>query len=489
MAVTKIKPIHSTLKAAINYIVNPKKTEDFALVDSFGCSPKTAYLEFALTASSNTPYSFYDAHSDSFDAASSSLSDGMKEGKKEVKKGRKNILAFHVIQSFKPSEISKELAHEIGLTLAKNITKGSHEYIVSTHVDKNHIHNHIIFNAVDFKTKKKYDATFTAYNELRSISDNLCKEHGLSVIEKPLSKGKSYYEWMLTNEGKSYKESMRNDLNSLIKSSLSFDDLILSMTRLGYEVKFGKYLSFKAPGSEKFTRVKSLGTSFTEDAIKERILNKSGAKVIKEVNASSFKSSPSLGLISSVEGILNNSSSSFFTAKNDLKKLNATYLYIKDAGIDSLEDLSNALSENQTKISSVKATIKSLETKIIPFEEYLKYASTYLEFKDIYDSYKDSNYSKDFEAKHRREIMLFEIAASSLKASPLSFNPPVSISSIKDAHDALKAKIDLSYDTLKSLKDDEKKLLKVRKNIEGIMGDMDLNLNLNLTPNRKKEID
>lgn len=489
MAVTKIKPIHSTLKAAINYIVNPKKTEDFALVHSFGCTIETAYLEFALTSSS-APYAYVHDDGDLTTTATDSSSPALiKKKAKEGKKEKNTVRAYHVIQSFKPLEVSKDVAHEIGLAFAKSITNSSHEYIVSTHVDRNHIHNHIIFNAVDFRTKKKFRSNFNTYKRIRSLSDNLCKEHGLSVITEPVSKGKSYYDWMLTNEGKSYKESMRNDLNSLIKSSLSFDDLILSMTRLGYEVKFGKYLSFKAPGSEKFTRVKSLGTGFTQDAIKERILNKSGAKVIKEVNASSFKPSPSLGLISSVEGILNNSSSSFFTAKNDLKKLNATYLYIKDAGIDSLEDLSNALSENQTKISSVKVTIKSLEKEIIPYEEYLKYASTYLEFKDIYDSYKASNYSKDFEAKHRREIMLFEIAASSLKASPLSFNPPVSISSIKDAHDALKAKIDLSYDTLKSLKDDEKKLLKVRKNIEGIMGDMDLNLNLNLTPNRKKEID
>lgn len=460
MAVTKIKPIHSTLRAAIKYITNPKKTDDFALVDSYGCVPETAHLEFAFTA-------------DSFGSSSAPTApdDGglSNEKGKEGKKEKRSVLAYHVIQSFKPDEVSKEVAHEIGLEFARTITGKKHEFIVSTHVDKHHIHNHIIFNAVDFKSGKKYHSNYRSYKEVRACSDRLCAEHGLSVITEPKEKGKSYFEWMMANEGKSYKEALRKDLDSCIASSLSFDDLLLQMGKLGYEVKFGKYISFKAPGQEKFTRAKSLGSLYTEEKIKERILEKASGKHIKEVSPSS-PSAPSIGLISSVEGMIADARSSRATAKSDLRKLNATYLFLKDAGIDSLEELSQRLQKNATDSSALRLRIRSLESKIEPYEEYLKYASTYSELKGVYELYKKSGCSKEFEASHRREIMLFELAASFLKNSPLSGDTPVRLSKIKKECEQLKKEIDTSYEALKVLKDTEKELSKVKKNIEGILG-------------------
>ena len=174
MAVTKIKPIHSTLKAAIKYITNKDKTNESTLIDSFGCSPETAHLEFKWTADKNDS----SAH------------------------GKKKVLAYHVIQSFKPDEITPELAHKLGKEFAANITDNRYEYIISTHVDKNHIHNHIIFNAVSFNTHNKYHSDIKSYYHIRNMSDSLCASHGLSVIKEPKDKGMSYYEWMNKNEGK-----------------------------------------------------------------------------------------------------------------------------------------------------------------------------------------------------------------------------------------------------------------------------------------------
>lgn len=460
MAVTKIKPVHSTLKAAIKYIVNPQKTDEMTLVDSYGCVPETAHLEFALTADSTSAYAYAGDDDDGADNRK------RKEGKKE----KHPVLAFHVIQSFKPDEVTKEVAHEIGLEFARTITDKSHEYIVATHVDRHHIHNHIIFNAVNFKTKHKYHSNYRSYFKLRECSDRLCAEHGLSVITEPKEKGKSYFEWMLANEGKSYKSALKADLDSCIRSSLSFDALILQMKSLGYDVKFGKHIAFKAPGADRFTRTKSLGSFYTEEKIRQRINENVSGREIKEVSFSSPEGSSNPGLISTVDGMLTDARLSRATARSDLRKLNETYLFLKEEKIDSLDELTLKSRGNSDEIKLIRSKIRELESQIKPYEEYLKYADTYKEFKPVYDDYRRSGFDKSFESAHRREIMLFELAASFLKHSPLSSSSPVRLSKVKRECNLLKKQIDESYEKLKTLNDTEKKLSKVMKNMEKILG-------------------
>ena len=164
MAVTKIKPIKSTLSKALDYIENPDKTDGKMLVSSFGCSYETADIEFEYT-----------------------LSQALQKG---------NNLAFHLIQSFEPGEVDYETAHKIGKQLADAVTKGQHEYVLTTHIDKGHIHNHVIFCAVNFVDHHKYNSNKRSYYGIRNMSDKLCREHGLSVIAPNRgSKGKSYAEY------------------------------------------------------------------------------------------------------------------------------------------------------------------------------------------------------------------------------------------------------------------------------------------------------
>ena len=460
MAVTKIKPVHTTLKAAINYIVNPKKTEEGFLIDSYGCTPQTAHLEFAFTAEKNL-------NSSSVLSSENMEPSSIKKGK-EGKNKKNSVLAYHVIQSFKPDEITPLLAHEIGMEFARSITDKKYEFIVSTHVDKHHIHNHIIFNAVDFREHKKYHSDFKSYKKIREISDSLCAEHGLSVITNPVEKGLSYFEWMKKNEGISYKESLRKALDNAVLTSSSFDDLIIKMERDGYAVKFGKYISFKAPGQERFTRCKSLGSSYTEDALKARILDKVNGRSSDTVPSSS---TPYIGLISAVSDSFNALSSSKNTSRSDLKKLNATYLYLKEHGIDSLEALSSSVTTNKASISSVRSKIRALESEAEPYEQYLKYASTYSDLKGVYDRYKGSGMDKDFAQNHRREIILFEQALSFLKSSPLYSDSPISLSKLKSQLASLKESTNSLYEELDLLKENEKSLTKVRKNIESILGE------------------
>ena len=242
MAITKIHPIKSTLKKAIDYIADPAKTDDKLLVSSFGCAVETADLEFEKTRLL-----------------------AMQKG---------NNLAHHLIQAFEPGEVSYAQAHEIGRQLADEILGGKYEYVIATHINKEHCHNHIIFCAVDFAEHKKYISNRKSYAHIRRVSDRLCRENGLSVVAPGAERGKQYAEWDAQRKGTSYKQKLKIAIDRLIPISKDLDDLLRRLEAEGYEIKRGKYISFRAPSQERFTRAKTLGEAYTEEAIAERIKGK-----------------------------------------------------------------------------------------------------------------------------------------------------------------------------------------------------------------------
>lgn len=238
MAVTKTHPIKSTLKAAIDYILNPEKTDGKLLASSFGCGLETADIEFAWT--------------------------------REAAGDRGTHLGRHLIQSFAVGETTPEEAHKIGMELAGAVLGGKYEFVLTTHVDKDHLHNHLIFNAVSFVDYKKYHSNKQSYHFIRRTSDRICKEHGLSVVVPGQDKGKSYAEYTAEKQGTSYKAKLKTAIDTLIPQVKDFDELLRRLQEMGYEIKQGKYISFRAAGQERFTRTKTLGAAYTEEAIKER---------------------------------------------------------------------------------------------------------------------------------------------------------------------------------------------------------------------------
>jgi len=227
------------LKQRLEYIQNPAKTDGKMLISSFGCSYETADIEFENT-----------------------LSRAMEKG---------NNLAHHLIQSFEPGESTPEQAHEIGRRLADEVTKGRYEYVLTTHIDRGHLHNHIIFCAASFVDNKKYISNKKSYYEIRNISDKLCKEYNLSVITPGQDKCKSYAEYTADHSGGSWKSKLKTVIDSIIPQSKNFDDFLKQLKLSGHEIKRGKYISVRAPGQERFTRTKTLGTDYTEENIIKRI--------------------------------------------------------------------------------------------------------------------------------------------------------------------------------------------------------------------------
>ena len=204
MAVTKIHPIKSTLKKALDYIENPAKTDEKMLVSSFACAYETADIEFELL-----------------------LSQAMQKG---------NNLAHHLIQSFAPGETTPEQAHEIGRQLADEVLQGKYPYVLTTHIDKGHVHNHIIFCAVDMVNQRKYVSNRQSYAYIRRTSDRLCKEYGLSVVMPGQDRGKSYAEWDAHRKGTSWKATLKAAIDAAIPQAKDFDDFLRLLLEQGYEV-------------------------------------------------------------------------------------------------------------------------------------------------------------------------------------------------------------------------------------------------------------
>ncbi|MDO4307918.1 MAG: relaxase/mobilization nuclease domain-containing protein [Eubacteriales bacterium] len=380
MAVTKTHPIKSTLKAAIDYICNPEKTDGKLLVSSYGCTAETADIEFAWTR------------------------------RHAIDKG--SHLGRHLIQAFEPGEVSPEEAHEIGMQLAKEILGGKYEFVLTTHIDKGHIHNHLIFNAVSFTDHKHYHSNKRSYHYIRRISDRLCKEHGLSVIIPGQDKGKSYIEHQAAQAGTSYKAKLKATIDRLIPASADFEDLLLRLQREGYEIKRGKYVSCRASDQERFTRMKTLGADYTEEAITARIAGRS--RPSKQPKQHDGRISLLIDIQNNIKA-QENAGFAHWAKLNNLKQAARTMNFLTEHGIDSYGELESRLAAMTEKRDTAHASMKETEARIAELSLVMKQAGTYRRLKPLYDRYRQSKDKEKFMRGHETGIILFEAAARELK--------------------------------------------------------------------------
>lgn len=376
MAITKIKPIKGTLNKALEYIQNPDKTEGKTLVHSFGCSAETADIEFEYTLS------------------------------QAIQKG--NNLAHHLIQSFAPNEVDYETAHKIGKELADKVTKGQYEYVLTTHIDKGHIHNHIIFCAVNFVTHKKYNSNKYSYYNIRKISDKLCQEYGLSVVSENENKGKSYTEYNAEKTGVSWKKNLRMAIDLFIPQVSSKTELFERLQAMGYEIKCGKYLSCKAPNQTKFIRFKALGINYTESAIADRI---NGGKKIPNINTG-------ISLIMDIQNNLNaktNKGYEHWAKIHNLKQASKTLNFLTENHIKSYESLVACIERFTTQRDELSDKIKVTEKEISEVSLLIKNVTNYNRTKRIYDGYIHAKNKAQYKEKYASELLIFEASKKELQ--------------------------------------------------------------------------
>ena len=443
MAVTKIKPVKSTLKKALDYIQNPDKTDGKMLVSSFGCSPETADIEFAFT-----------------------IAQALDRG---------NNLAHHLIQSFEPGEVDYQKAHEIGKQLADAVTKGQYEYVLTTHIDKGHVHNHIIFCAVNFVDHHKYNSNKRSYYGIRNMSDRLCRENGLSVVVPGKgSKGKSYAEYLAEKTGTSWKGKLKIAVDGLIPQVSSFEELLSRLQAAGYEIKPGKYVSCRAPGQERFTRLKTLGADYTEEAIRERIEGR------RTRTAKAPKAERGVSLLIDIENSIKAAQSRGYEqwAKiHNLKQAAKTLNFLTEHQISRYEDLTAKITEIQTESDKAGDALKEVEKRLADMAVLIKNVSTFQKTKPAYDTYRKARNKERYRAAHEGTVILHEAAAKALKAAGISKLPNLA---------ALKAEYEKLQEQKEALRADYGKLKKQVREYDVIKQNIDSILRQPKEPEREK---
>ena len=434
MAVTKIKAIRGTLSKAIAYILNPEKTDEKLLVSSYGCASETAAREFEWTRKI-----------------------AEQKGMNPVR-----IIARHVIQSFEIGEVTPELAHEIGKQFADEILGGKYEYVLTTHIDKDHVHNHLIFNAVDFVDYHAYKSYKRIYYDMREVSDRLCKENGLSVIPPSQNKGMGYKEYTEAKRGTSWKQKLKQTIDRLVITAKDYDDFLRLMQEAGYEIKTGKYISFRAEGQERFTRSKTIGENYTEERIKERIAGRTPRRSRKQTTP---KGISLIGYIQERIRLIDSKGYEYKAKLTILKEAARTLNYLTENNLLQYADLEKKVEDVHSSYDRTGKELKGVEARLREVQPLIKNISNYQRLKPVYDAFQKAKDKPGFKAKHEAELVIFEAARSTLLAMQGDEKLP-SLKTLQAQQQRLLDEQQRLYDERAKLKKEVKKIETIKSNVD-----------------------
>ena len=434
MAVTKIKAIRGTLSKAIAYILNPEKTDEKLLVSSYGCASETAAREFEWTRKI-----------------------AEQKGMNPVR-----IIARHVIQSFEIGEVTPELAHEIGKQFADEILGGKYEYVLTTHIDKDHVHNHLIFNAVDFVNYHAYKSYKRIYYDMREVSDRLCKENGLSVIPPSQNKGMGYKEYTEAKRGTSWKQKLKQTIDRLVITAKDYDDFLRLMQEAGYEIKTGKYISFRAEGQERFTRSKTIGENYTEERIKERIAGRTPRRSQRQTTP---KGISLIGDIQERIRLIDSKGYEYKAKLTILKEAARTLNYLTENNLLQYADLEKKVEDVHSSYDRTGKELKGVEALLREVQPLIKNISNYQRLKPVYDAFQKAKDKPGFKAKHEAELVIFEAARSTLLAMQGDEKLP-SLKTLQAEQQRLLEEQQRLYDERAKLKKEVKQIETIKSNVD-----------------------
>ena len=444
LAATRLIALHKNkgltvaacLKNRTDYIENPDKTEQGQFVSSYACSALTADEEFMLTKRQ------YD------------LVNGRRQ--------KSDVIAYQIRQSFRPGEITAEEANKVGYELAMRFTKGKHAFVVATHTDRQHIHNHVIFNSTALDGTKKFRDFFFSALAVQRLSDLICLEHQLSVIEiKP-------YRERQKRTLYPPKESNRDRLCRVIDSVLDekpkdYEDFLQKLEQQGYEVKRGKYTSVKGARQKRFIRFRTLGTGYSEDEIKAVLEGKAKHQPYQKKQA---KEQPFQLLVDIQEKMAEGKSVGYkkWATKFNLKEMSKTLLFLQEQKISSAEELQERAAEATERYHAMGDSIKAAETRMTEIAVLRTHIVNYARTRPVYDAYRKAGYSKRFLEAHREEITLHKAAKAAFDEAGLKKLPKAKDLSIEYA-ELLKKKKE-AYPDYRKARDEMQELMKAQKNVE-----------------------
>lgn len=453
MATTRIMPLHAgkgrtvgqAISNIIDYVANPQKTDNGRLITSFQCNSKMADAEFLYAKQLYMRKTGRDRGSD-------------------------NVIAYHLRQSFVPGEITPEEANRLGQELAKRFTKGRHAYIVCTHIDKKHIHNHIIWNSTTIECDRKFRNFWGSTKAVRRLNDTICIENGYSIVDNPKAHGQSYNKWLGDQAKPSHRELLRIAIdNALAQKPENLDVLLQLLKDVGYEIKAGKQLSFRGMDQKRFIRMDTLGDGYTKD---ELIAVISGErKHTPRKKKSIITEKPKVNLLIDLQAKLQEGKGAGYArwAKvYNLKQMAQAMNYLTDHNLLEYDALKKKTEDATTRHNTLSAQIKSAEARMAEIAVLRTHIINYSKTRDVYVQYRKSGYSKKFLAEHESEIILHKAAKKAFDELGLTKIPT------KKSLDAEYARLleekKQAFGEFRKARDEMRELLTVKANVDRLLG-------------------
>lgn len=451
MAATRIMSIHISkgktatqcLKERIAYILNPKKTEEGHFVSSYECDPRTAAQEFLLTK---------------------------KEYRRMTGRVQQNdVIAYHLRQAFVPGEITPEEANRVGYEMARRFLKDNHAFIVATHTDKAHIHNHIIWNSTSLDCRRKFRDFKRSGEAVARLSDTICVENRLSVIPDPRGKGKRYDQWLGDQRKPSQRELLRLAIDdALAQQPADMDDLLRMLRQAGWEVKRGKRIALRGAGEQKFKRLDSLGDQYSEAAL-EAVLAGTKAHKPRE-KRTPVQSTRRISLLVDIQAKLREGKGAGYerwAKRFNNKELANTLNFISEHGVTDYDDLADRTEAATTRANDLMASIRQAETRMTEIKVLEAHIINYLKTKEVFAAYRTSGYSKAFAATHEQELALRKAAKAAFDELGLQKLPTIKM--LRSEYADLIEQKKQTYREYRQARDEIRDLVRTKANVEMIL--------------------
>ena len=451
MATTRLMPLHAgkgrkagqALQNTIDYVMNPGKTERGELITSYACDHHTADMEFMLSKREYIT----------------------RTGRV---RGKEDVIAYHLRQSFVPGEITPQDANRLGQELARRFTHGEHAFIVATHTDKKHIHNHIIFHSVNLDCDRKFKNFWSSSLALRRLNDTICIENGYSIVEQPKAHGKSYNKWL----GDRAKPRNRDLIRTMIDDALahkpsSFEELFALLQQAGCEVKLGKQIALRGPEQKRFCRLDTLGDGYYEADLLAVLSGEKQHHPSEKVSATHY---PKVNLLVDIQAKLRAGKGPGYErwAKVfNLKQMAQTLNYLTEIGLTDYDELAKRTEEASARYHDLGSQIKEIEKRMEETAAMRRHIINYVKTKDVYTAYRKAGYSKKFYAAHESDILIHKAAKQAFDELKLEKLPTVKM--LQERYAALEAERKTAYSSYRQAREDMRNLLTAKANVDRLL--------------------
>lgn len=454
MATTRLMPMHRTrdhsvasaVTKSIAYVVNPKKTQDGTLVMTFGCDCKTAPVEMMLVKRE------YE----------------IRNGSERTKAN--NVILYQIRQAFKPGEIAPEEAQKIGYELAMRFTKGRHQFVVATHVDQRHIHNHILFNSTTDDGTRKFKNFLGSSIAVRHISDRICLAHGVSIVENPSREHMHYGKWLGDRKPLTWQDKLRTAIDAALRGKpASFDAFLTEMRRAGYEIREGKHIAFRAEGQTRFTRLRSLGEDYSEPSIRAVIRGEREHTPAPPTETKAPQTHVDL-LVDIQSKLLAGKGAGYerWAKKFNIKQAAQTINYLTEHDLLDYDKLVAAANSASARFSELSGRIQAAEARLKEIAALREHIFNYRKTREIYAEYRKAGYSRKFYMVHEDEIRLHKAAKTAFDALPGKRAP--TIKALQEEYAALLSAKKSDYRAYVQTRQEMRDVLHAKANVDTLLG-------------------